>query len=78
MTCFSSSPDAGVRGLFTGYAPTLMEDVPDMAFKFASYETLRKMHGQVFGRTATAKVDRKLFGCIMTHQNIAGICRANA
>ena len=33
-----------------------MEDVPDMAFKFASYETLRKMHGQVFGRTATAKV----------------------
>lgn len=34
----------GPRGLFTGYVPTLMEDVPDMAFKFAAYETLRSLH----------------------------------
>ena len=48
---------AGVRGLFTGYLPTLMEDVPDMAFKFASYETLRNLHTQIFARPATAQVD---------------------
>lgn len=48
---------AGVRGLFTGYLPTLMEDMPDMAFKFASYETLRRMHRQVFDRTASAQED---------------------
>lgn len=35
---------AGARGLFTGYLPTLLEDVPDMAFKFAAYETLRQVH----------------------------------
>ena len=35
---------AGPRGLFTGYIPTLLEDVPDMAVKFAAYETLRTMH----------------------------------
>jgi hypothetical protein len=33
-----------------------MEDMPDMAFKFASYETLRRMHRQVFDRTASAQV----------------------
>lgn len=42
--------------MFTGYLPTLMEDVPDMAFKFASYETLRRMHRQVFDRTANVQV----------------------
>jgi len=35
---------AGPRGLFTGYIPTLLEDVPDMAVKFAAYESLRTMH----------------------------------
>ena len=35
---------AGYRGLFTGFVPTILEDVPDMAVKFAVYETLRKMH----------------------------------
>ena len=35
---------AGVRGLFTGYLPTLLEDVPDMAFKFAAYESMRSLH----------------------------------
>jgi solute carrier family 25 S-adenosylmethionine transporter 26 len=35
---------AGVRGLFTGFLPTVLEDVPDMAVKFAVYESLRKLH----------------------------------
>eukprot|EP01026_Neomeris_dumetosa_P082996 TRINITY_DN957_c0_g1_i1.p1 TRINITY_DN957_c0_g1~~TRINITY_DN957_c0_g1_i1.p1 ORF type:complete len:354 (-),score=52.75 TRINITY_DN957_c0_g1_i1:1350-2411(-) len=34
---------AGPRGLFTGFVPTLIEDVPDMAFKFAAYESLRSV-----------------------------------
>ena len=38
---------AGVRGLFTGYLPTMMEDVPDMAVKFAAYETLRSVHQSI-------------------------------
>ena len=35
---------AGVRGLFTGYLPTMLEDVPDMAVKFAAYETMRSVY----------------------------------
>ncbi|KAF6261240.1 mitochondrial carrier [Scenedesmus sp. NREL 46B-D3] len=35
---------AGARGLFTGFLPTLLEDVPDMAVKFAVYETMRLTH----------------------------------
>lgn len=38
---------AGVRGLFTGYLPTMLEDVPDMAVKFAAYETLRSVHQSI-------------------------------
>jgi solute carrier family 25 (mitochondrial S-adenosylmethionine transporter), member 26 len=34
---------AGPRGLFTGWLPTLLEDVPDMAIKFAAYETMRQV-----------------------------------
>lgn len=34
---------AGVRGLFTGLVPTVLEDIPDMAIKFASYEMLQGM-----------------------------------
>lgn len=34
----------GLRGLFTGYLPTMLEDVPDMAVKFTAYETMRNMH----------------------------------
>ncbi|EIE24932.1 mitochondrial carrier [Coccomyxa subellipsoidea C-169] len=49
---------AGVRGLFTGYLPTLLEDVPDMAFKFAAYESLRSLHRRANGgRTANAQED---------------------
>ena len=48
---------AGVRGLFTGYLPTLLEDVPDMAFKFAAYETLRQVHRRLNdGRKANVQV----------------------
>lgn len=48
----------GVRGLFRGYVPTVLEDVPDMAFKFACYETLRQVHRQlVGGRNATPQED---------------------
>eukprot|EP00887_Chlorella_sp_A99_P006829 scaffold2.g6829.t1 len=40
---------AGVRGLFTGFLPTVLEDVPDMAVKFAVYETLRSVHARLQG-----------------------------
>jgi|APGre2960657444_1045066.scaffolds.fasta_scaffold03149_2 solute carrier family 25 S-adenosylmethionine transporter 26 len=42
---------AGVRGLYTGYLPTVLEDVPDMAFKFAAYESMRAAHARLTGRT---------------------------
>lgn len=49
---------AGPRGLFTGYAPTVLEDVPDMAIKFAAYESMRQLHRQVHhGRPATLQED---------------------
>lgn len=40
---------AGVRGLFTGFLPTVLEDVPDMAVKFAVYETMRGLHARARG-----------------------------
>jgi solute carrier family 25 S-adenosylmethionine transporter 26 len=40
---------AGVRGLFTGFVPTILEDVPDMAVKFAVYEMMRKAHARLSG-----------------------------
>jgi hypothetical protein len=40
----SITAKAGTRGLFTGFFPTLLEDVPDMAVKFAAYESLRQLH----------------------------------
>ena len=33
-----------------GFLPTLLEDVPDMAVKFAVYESMRTVYAQVFGR----------------------------
>lgn len=49
---------AGPKGLFTGYVPTLLEDIPDMAFKFASYETLRSIHkAMIKDRNATPQED---------------------
>lgn len=40
----------GVRGLYTGYLPAVLEDVPDMAVKFAAYETMRNVHAQLTGK----------------------------
>ncbi|CAL5227018.1 g9911 [Coccomyxa viridis] len=49
---------AGVRGLFTGYLPNLLEDVPDMAFKFAAYESMRSLHRRLNnGRSANVQED---------------------
>ena len=41
---------AGLRGLYTGYLPTVLEDVPDMAFKFAAYESFRAAHARLTGK----------------------------
>ena len=65
---------AGPRGLFTGYIPTLLEDVPDMAVKFAAYETLRTMH-----RTFTKKSkDESSAGADIAMGLIAGSVAAAA
>jgi solute carrier family 25 S-adenosylmethionine transporter 26 len=54
----------GIRGLFTGYFPTLIEDVPDMAVKFAAYETLRQMHAQLMNkdRDDSSSIDNLIMG----------------
>lgn len=48
---------AGPRGLFTGYFPTLLEDVPDMAFKFACYESMRNLHTRLNHRAPSPQED---------------------
>eukprot|EP00879_Flechtneria_rotunda_P001067 GHRR01001206.1.p1 GENE.GHRR01001206.1~~GHRR01001206.1.p1 ORF type:complete len:585 (+),score=212.30 GHRR01001206.1:753-2507(+) len=54
----SITAKAGPRGLFTGFFPTLLEDVPDMAVKFAAYESLRQLHRRAnSGRAATPQED---------------------
>jgi len=54
---------AGPRGLFTGFLPTFLEDVPDMAVKFACYETLRQLHSKMKkGKPSTAQEDLVLGG----------------
>lgn len=54
---------AGVRGLFTGFVPTILEDVPDMAVKFAVYESLRQLHGRLNDdRPATVAEDLAMGG----------------
>lgn len=40
QACSSIVAKAGLGGLFTGFLPTVLEDIPDMAFKFAAYESL--------------------------------------
>lgn len=56
--CKSIVAKAGPRGLFTGYLPTVLEDVPDMAIKFAAYESMRQIHQKVYkGRPATPQED---------------------
>jgi solute carrier family 25 S-adenosylmethionine transporter 26 len=55
---------AGVRGLYTGYVPTVLEDVPDMAVKFAAYESMRVAHARITGksRDQASRVDDLLMG----------------
>ncbi|EIE26628.1 mitochondrial carrier [Coccomyxa subellipsoidea C-169] len=53
---------AGVRSLFTGFVPTLLEDVPDMAVKFAVYESLRPLHSRVFGGRQPTVAEDLLIG----------------
>lgn len=53
----SITAKAGPRGLFTGFFPTVLEDVPDMAVKFAAYESMRQLHRQLNnGRVASPQV----------------------
>ncbi len=55
---------AGVRGLFTGYAPTLLEDVPDMAVKFATFETMRSVHRSITGRPSPSPQEDFAMGAV--------------
>lgn len=53
---------AGVQGLFTGFLPTLLEDVPDMAVKFAVYESLRALHMSLRGEQPSVIEDLVMGG----------------
>ena len=53
---------AGVRGLYTGYVPTVLEDIPDMAVKFAAYESLRQFHRRLIGRNTHVSEDLAIGG----------------
>jgi hypothetical protein len=44
-----SAPLEHCASFVQGYVPTLLEDVPDMAFKFAAYETLKQAHRAAVG-----------------------------
>ena len=55
-----------------GYLPTLLEDVPDMAFKFAAYETLKQMHRAAVGGRAPSMAEDFCLGAT------AGACAAAA
>lgn len=55
---------AGYRGLFTGYAPTVLEDVPDMAIKFAVYEALRNAHTAMAGGRAASPQEDFAMGAV--------------
>eukprot|EP00951_Prasinocladus_malaysianus_P043010 scaffold531429_cov43-Prasinocladus_malaysianus.AAC.1 len=37
------------QGMLSGFTPTVLEDIPDMAFKFAAYESLRQLHATATG-----------------------------
>jgi solute carrier family 25 S-adenosylmethionine transporter 26 len=61
-TCITRA--AGMRGLYTGYVPTVLEDVPDMAVKFAAYESMRAAHSRITGkpRGNTSRFDDLIMG----------------
>lgn len=54
----------GIRGLFTGYLPTVVEDVPDMAVKFAAYETMRSVHKSFLTDRQPSAQEDFIFGAI--------------
>ncbi len=47
-----------------GLAPTLLEDVPDMAVKFAVYESLRSLHKQMFRGRQVRRVHLIIMACV--------------
>jgi solute carrier family 25 S-adenosylmethionine transporter 26 len=53
---------AGARGLFTGFVPTVLEDVPDMGVKFAVYESLRAAHARLSGGRPPTTAEDLLIG----------------
>ena len=54
--------------MFTGYWPTLLEDVPDMAFKFAAYESMRSLHRRLTSGRRPANVQvRSFINCCIQH-----------
>lgn len=54
----------GIRGLFTGYLPTVVEDVPDMAVKFAAFETMRSVHKSFLTDRQPSAQEDFVFGAI--------------
>jgi hypothetical protein len=51
------SLNAWLLCLCAGFFPTLLEDVPDMAVKFAAYESMRQLHKKLNdGRSASPQV----------------------
>mmetsp|Transcript_13533 Transcript_13533/g.28951 ORF Transcript_13533/g.28951 Transcript_13533/m.28951 type:complete len:377 (+) Transcript_13533:170-1300(+) len=53
---------AGVQGLFTGFLPTLLEDAPDMAVKFAVYESMRALHRNLHGGNQPSTLEDLFMG----------------
>lgn len=45
-----------------GYVPTLMEDVPDMAVKFAVYETMRITHASLYDNRQPSTLEDLVMG----------------
>lgn len=45
-----------------GYVPTLMEDVPDMAVKFAVYETMRLTHASLHNNRQPSTLEDLVMG----------------
>lgn len=62
----------GPRGLYTGFLPTILEDVPDTAVKFAIYEMLQA----VVAKSSTSKDRSKATDAVIG--GVAGACAAGA
>ena len=63
IQCIRLFVSSTMTRLTQGFLPTLLEDVPDMAVKFAVYESLRSLHQRAFhGRPATILEDLVIGG----------------